>query len=58
MNKEEAITAIEKSKDIQKLEAIALQRITNGARFDEICNLTEHMKSIKAGTPSKLYFTF
>ena len=58
MNKEEAITAIEKGEDIQKLEAIALQRITNGSRFDEICNLTEHMENIKAGTPSKLHFTF
>lgn len=58
MNKEEAITAIEKGEDIQKLEAIALQRIKDGARFDEICNLTEHMENIKAGTPSKLHFTF
>lgn len=58
MNKEEAITAIEKGEDIQKLESIALQRIKDGARFDEICNLTEHMENIKAGTPSKLHFTF
>lgn len=57
MNKEEAINAITKAEEIQAKEAIALQRIKNGARFDEICNLNEHIENLKNGVPSKLRLT-
>ncbi|KTD56751.1 DlpA protein (isocitrate and isopropylmalate dehydrogenase family protein) [Legionella santicrucis] len=57
MSKEEAVMAIEKGEEIQRDEALAIQRIKEGARFNEICNLEEHMKNIEAGTPSKLHFT-
>ena len=57
MTKEEAIAAIEKGEDIQRDEVIAIQKIREGARFDEICNLREHMENLEAGTPSKLHFT-
>jgi 4-hydroxy-4-methyl-2-oxoglutarate aldolase len=58
MNKEEAILAIEKAKNKQQLEATAIQKIQEGARFDETCNLKEHMDNIKNKFPSGLQFTF
>lgn len=57
MNKEEAVNAINKAEEIQEKEAIAMHRIQEGARFDEICNLKEHMEKLEAGEPSTLQLT-
>ncbi|CZG40041.1 4-hydroxy-2-oxoglutarate aldolase [Legionella pneumophila] len=57
MSKEEAVSAINKAEEIKEKEALALSRIHDGARFDEICNLQEHMRNIEEHKPSKLQFT-
>lgn len=57
MDKEEAIQAINKAEIIQEKEAVAMHRIQEGARFDEICNLKEHMEKVEAGQPSTLQLT-
>jgi len=57
MDKEEATKAIAKGEEIQIKEDIALKRIQNGARFNEICNINEHIENIKNGIPSKLKLT-
>lgn len=57
MSKEEAVFAINKAEELQEKEKIALSRIHEGARFDEICNLREHMSNIEANKPSTLQFT-
>ena len=57
MDKDEAILAVNKAEEIMEKEERALARIHEGARFDEICNLQEHMKHIEAGEPSTLKLT-
>lgn len=57
MSKEEAVTAITKAEEIQAKETVALDKIKNGARFNQICNIEEHVKNIEAGVPSKLRLT-
>lgn len=57
MSKEEAVSAITKAEDIQEKEGIALQRIQGGARFNEICNINEHVENIRSGIPSTLKLT-
>lgn len=57
MTKEEAITAINKAEEIQNMERIALQRIKEGARFNQICNIDEHVHKLQEGESSKLEFT-
>lgn len=54
LNYDEAITAIIKAEEIQSKEDAALTKIGNGARFNEICNIDEHVANIEAGIPSKL----
>jgi 4-hydroxy-4-methyl-2-oxoglutarate aldolase len=57
MSKEEAVPAITKAEDIQEKEGIALQRIQGGARFNEICNIDEHVENLRSGIPSQLKLT-
>ncbi|ANN93039.1 DlpA protein [Legionella pneumophila] len=57
MNKEEAVNAINKAEEIKEKESIALSRIHEGARFDEICNLKEHMDKLEKGEVSSLKLT-
>ncbi|MCW8405320.1 RraA family protein [Legionella pneumophila] len=57
MNKEEAVNAINKAEDIKEKEAAALTRIHEGARFDEICNLKEHMEKLENNEASSLKLT-
>ncbi|HAT1863890.1 TPA: RraA family protein [Legionella pneumophila] len=57
MNKEEAVNAINKAEEIKKKEAAALTRIHEGARFDEICNLKEHMEKLENNEASSLKLT-
>lgn len=58
MSKEEAIFAITKGEEIQEKENIALKKIQEGARFNEICNIDEHVKNIQSDiTTSKLRLT-
>ncbi|HAT1867336.1 RraA family protein [Legionella pneumophila] len=57
MSKEEAVNVINKAEDIKEKEAVALNRIHKGARFDEICNLKEHMKKLEEGEPFTLKLT-
>lgn len=57
MNKEEAVNAINKAEEIKEKEALALTRIYEGARFDEICNLKEHMEKLERGESSNLKLT-
>lgn len=57
MNKEEAVNAINKAEEIKEKEGLALTRIHEGARFDEICNLKEHMEKLEAGESSTLKLT-
>ncbi|HAT4400010.1 TPA: hypothetical protein JBD69_13430 [Legionella pneumophila subsp. pneumophila] len=57
MNKEEAVNAINKAEEIKEKEALALTRIHEGARFDEICNLKEHMEKLENNEASCLKLT-
>ncbi|HHF7373664.1 TPA: RraA family protein [Legionella bozemanae] len=57
MNKEEAVNAINKAEEIKEKEAAALTRIHEGARFDEICNLKEHMEKLENNEASSLKLT-
>lgn len=57
MSREEAIPAINKAEEIQLMENIAQQRIKDGARFNEICNIDEHVERLQQGFPSKLEMT-
>lgn len=57
MTKEEAVAAINKAEEIQTKESIAMQRIKEGARFNQICNIDEHIHKLQQGEPSKLEFT-
>lgn len=57
MNKEEAITVITKAESVQEMEALALQRVREGARFKDICNIDEHVENLQAGVESKLRLT-
>ncbi|HAT8176259.1 TPA: RraA family protein [Legionella pneumophila] len=57
MNKEEAVNAINKAEEIKEKEALALTRIHEGARFDEICNLKEHMEKLENNEASSLKLT-
>ncbi|CZJ03728.1 hypothetical protein DM455_13300 [Legionella pneumophila] len=57
MNKEEAVNAINKAEEIKEKEALALTRIHEGARFDEICNLKEHMEKLENNETSNLKLT-
>ena len=54
LNKEEAILAILKGEEKQRKEDIVLKRIKDGARFNQISNIEEHLRNIRAGIPSKL----
>jgi 4-hydroxy-4-methyl-2-oxoglutarate aldolase len=54
MNKEEAVFTIAKGEEIQIHEVIALQKIKEGARFNQICNIDEHIENIQSGKSSKL----
>ncbi|HAU0101624.1 TPA: hypothetical protein JBF24_00605 [Legionella pneumophila] len=57
MNKEEAVNAINKAEEIKEKEALALTRIHEGARFDEVCNLKEHMEKLENNETSNLKLT-
>lgn len=57
MSREEAIPAINKAMEIQRLEKIAEERVRDGARFNEICNIDEHVERLQQGLPSKLEMT-
>lgn len=58
LTKEEAVIAINKAEQIQSMEDIALRRIVeDGYRFNQICNIDEHIKKIEGGESSKLEFT-
>jgi 4-hydroxy-4-methyl-2-oxoglutarate aldolase len=58
MSKEEAVSAITKGEEIQMKEDIALQKILEGARFNEICNIDEHVENLQSGiTPTRLRLT-
>lgn len=57
MNKEEAVNAINKAEEIKEKEALALNRIHEGARFDEICNLKEHIEKLENNEASSLKLT-
>ncbi|EKD71079.1 MAG: hypothetical protein ACD_46C00278G0006 [uncultured bacterium] len=54
MSKEEAILAIPKGEEIQMKEDAALQKIKEGARFNQICNIDEHIENLRTDIPSKL----
>lgn len=57
MNKEEAVSAISKGEEIQMKEDMVLQKINEGARFNQICNINEHIENLQSGIPSKLRLT-
>lgn len=57
MNKEEAIQAISKAESIQEQEAIAFERLKNGASFNQICNIDEHIDNLEKGVSSTLRLT-
>ena len=57
LTKEEAVAAINKAELIQNMETIALQKIKKGSRFNQICNIDEHVHNLEEGLPSKLEFT-
>lgn len=57
MDKDEAITAVNKAELNLAQERAALEQIRQGARFDEICNLKEHMEKRRAGESSTLNLT-
>jgi regulator of RNase E activity RraA len=57
MNKEEAVTTIMKAEEIQTKEIVALQKIQDGIRFNQICNIDENVENLKAGIASKLRLT-
>lgn len=57
MTKEEAVAAINKAELIQNMESTALQKITEGARFNQICNIDGDVHKLQEGLPSKLEFT-
>lgn len=57
MSKDEAAAAITKGEEIQEKEDLALKKIQSGARFNQICNIDEHVNNIKEGIPSKLRLT-
>jgi len=54
MNKEEAIKAISKAEEIQPMESIVIQKLQNGALFNEIFNIDQHVKDIEEGNASSL----
>lgn len=57
LSKEEAVSAVLKGEDIKMKEETALKKIKNGARFNEICNIDEHIENLRLGNPSKLKLT-
>jgi regulator of RNase E activity RraA len=57
MSKDEAAAAITKGEEIQEKEELALKKIQSGARFNQICNIDEHVNNIKEGISSKLRLT-
>ena len=54
MSKEEAVSAILKGEEKQKKEDVVLQKLKDGAAFNQICNINEHTENIQSGAPSKL----
>lgn len=57
MNKEEAVSAITKGEVNQMNEEQALQKIKQGARFNQICNIDEHVEKLQSGSSSTLRLT-
>jgi 3-hexulose-6-phosphate synthase/6-phospho-3-hexuloisomerase len=57
LSKETAIAAVNKAEVNEEKEAIARKEIQGGARFDEICNLKEHIEKRQREEPSTLNLT-
>lgn len=57
MDKEEAMSAILKAEEIQVKEDLALQKIKSGARFNQICNIDEHVDNLQSGISTTLRLT-